>query len=60
VAAADAEGSATMTQEGDVQLTHEFGVSTLNIKVNPEGPNFSVRVDGVHLLPQHINFFHSD
>ena len=45
---------------GDVQLTHEFGVSTLNIKVNPEGPNFSVRVDGVHLLPQHINFFHSD
>jgi hypothetical protein len=45
---------------GDVQLTHEFGVSTLNIKVNPEEPNFSVRVDGVHLLPQHINFFHSD
>ena len=45
---------------GDVQLTHEFGVSTLNIKVNPEGPNFSVRVDGVNLLPQHINFFHSD
>lgn len=42
---------------GDVQLTHEFGVSTLNIKVNPEGPNFSVRVDGVNLLPEHINFF---
>lgn len=45
---------------GDVQLSHEFGVSTLNIKVTPEGPNFSVRVDGVNLLPEHINFFHSD
>ncbi|AZE55244.1 extracellular metalloproteinase, serralysin family, putative [Pseudomonas synxantha] len=45
---------------GDVQLSHEFGVSTLNIKVAPEGPNFSVRVDGVNLLPEHINFFHSD
>ena len=45
---------------GDVQLSHEFGVSTLTIKVSPEGPNFSVRVDGVNLLPEHINFFHSD
>ncbi|MRJ23769.1 hypothetical protein FRT60_26130 [Pseudomonas haemolytica] len=45
---------------GDVQLTHEFGVSTLNIKVSAQGPNFSVRVDGVNLLPEHINFFHSD
>ncbi|EIK73675.1 hypothetical protein PseBG33_2911 [Pseudomonas synxantha BG33R] len=45
---------------GDVQLSHAFGVSTLTIKVNAEGPDFSVRVDGVNLLPQHINFFHSD
>ena len=45
---------------GDVQLTYEFGVSTLNIKVTPDGPNFSVRVDAVELLPQHINFFSPD
>lgn len=43
---------------GDVQFTHNpFRVSTLTIKVTPEGPNFSVRVDNVKLLPQHVNFF---
>lgn len=47
-------------QVGDVQITHSaFGVSTLNIKVTPEGPLFSVRVDNVKLLPEHISFYSS-
>lgn len=46
---------------GDVQIVHsDFGVSTLNMKVTPEGPLFSVRVDNVKLLPEHINFFNGD
>lgn len=43
---------------GDVQITHNpFGVSTLNVKLTPEGPLFSVRVDNVKLLPEHIKFY---
>lgn len=48
----------TPQKVGDVQLIHDgVGVSTLTIKVTPEGPNFSIRVDSVKLLPKHINFF---
>lgn len=46
---------------GDVQIKHDpFGVSTLTIKVSSEGPDFSVRVDNVKLLPKHVNFFNRD
>jgi hypothetical protein len=43
---------------GDVQITHNaFGVSTLNMKLTPGGPLFSIRVDNVKLMPEHINFY---
>ena len=43
---------------GDVQITHSpFGDSRLTIKVRPHGPDFSVRVDAMKLLPEHIDFF---
>ncbi|WP_026137116.1 M10 family metallopeptidase C-terminal domain-containing protein [Pseudomonas sp. CBZ-4] len=43
---------------GDVQITHNpFGVSTLTMKLTPEGPLFSIRVDNVKLLPEHIKFY---
>jgi len=43
---------------GDVQLKHSpFGWSTLDMKVNAQGPNFSIRIDNVKLLADHVKFF---
>lgn len=46
---------------GDVQISHNmFGVSTLSVKLTPEGPLFAIRVDNVKLLPGHINFYNNN
>ena len=49
----------TPEQVGDVQLTYKRPgeVGVLTMKLTPEGENFVIFVDGVHLTEKNIKFF---